>query len=263
MNSVRILQLTDLHLLEHPGQTLLGVDTDHTFQRCLEHAHSQYGPFDLMLLTGDLAQAPCAASYQRLKQLLQLYKTPCLCLPGNHDDAELMRTWLYDDWINCAFQRLLGHWSLIALNSQKAHSPVGLLADSELLQLERTLSAYPNQPTLIAMHHPCVATGSSWLDTMQIENSEQLLNLISRHPQVKILNCGHIHQQFSYQIGDVALLAAPSTCFQFTPDSDEFSLDTASPGYRLLELFDDGQWRSSCHRIPEGLPTLDRNAHNY
>lgn len=263
MQVIKVLQLTDLHMLEFAGKTLLGVDTDHTFRLSIQHAYANHGPFDLMLLTGDLAQDPCSASYQRLKQHLQAYQTPCLCLPGNHDDFDVMQRFLQGDRLSCDSHKLLGNWAIIALNSQKVHSPVGLLANNELLMLEKMLSAYPNRPTLIAMHHPCVASGSPWLDTMQIENSAELIGLIERFKQVKIIACGHIHQEFSCQLGDVAVLATPSTCFQFTPNADDFSLDTNSPGYRVLELFADDQWRSHCHRIPEGLPTLDRTAHNY
>lgn len=263
MQSVKILQLTDLHILEHSAKTLLGVDTEYTFIQTIAHAFDHHGPFDLLLLTGDLAQDPCPASYLRLKQHLQRYTTPSLCLPGNHDAAVLMSEYLAGDGISCAAPQLLGNWSIVALNSAKPGSPVGLLAASELQMLEQTLSAHPLRPTLIALHHPCVASGASWLDTMQVENSAELIDLIAGFEQVKLVVCGHIHQEFASRFGHVDILATPSTCFQFTPNSDDFSLDTTSPGYRVIELFADGQWRSQCHRIQEGLPTLDRTAHDY
>jgi Icc protein len=263
MKAFNVLQLTDLHILEHRGQTMLGIDTDYSFRRTLQTAHDQHGPFDLILLTGDLAQDPCLFSYQYIHQQILPYRTPCLCLPGNHDDIDLMRRSLTGNGVACESQRLLGNWSIIALSSQKSASPAGLLADSELLKLEKNLAAYPDKPTMIAMHHPCVASGSPWLDTMQIENSEELIAIIGCFPQVKFIVCGHIHQELSCQLGNVTLLATPSTCFQFTPKSNDFDLDSLSPGYRTLQLFADGQWRSQCHYIPESLPTLDRTAHGY
>lgn len=263
MQAFRVLQLTDLHILEHPGQTLLGIDTDYSFRRTLQHAHERHGRFDLILLTGDLAQDPCPASYQRIHQEIQRYQTPCLCLPGNHDDSELMEQIFTGDWLSCQPQRLLGNWSIIALNSQMPNSPVGFLAESELAMLERNLSAQPNKPTLLAMHHPCVASGSPWMDTMQIENSDALLTIINRFPQIKIVACGHIHQELSCPVAHATLVATPSTCFQFTPKSLDFDLDGLPPGYRTFELLADGQWRSQCAYLPESMPTLDRTAHGY
>lgn len=37
------------------------------------------------------------------------------------------------------------------------------------------------------------------------------------------------------------MLAAPATCVQFRPRSAAFCIDTVEPGYRWLELHDDGQ----------------------
>jgi Icc protein len=38
----------------------------------------------------------------------------------------------------------------------------------------------------------------------------------------------------------VRLLSTPSTCAQFVPRSDGFAIDRRPPGYRWLELRDDG-----------------------
>jgi len=263
MQTYRVLQLTDLHILQHSDDTLLGIDTGYSFRRTLQYAHQQHGRFDLILLTGDLAQAPCSASYRRIRQEIENYQTPCLCLPGNHDDSELMAQLLSGDWLSCGPQRFLGNWSIIALNSQKPNSPVGLLAERELVILEKMLSTDPKRPTLLAMHHPCVASGSPWMDTMQIENSAALLAIIERFEQIKVVVCGHIHQELSSRIKHATLLATPSTCFQFTPRSFDFDLDGLPPGYRTFELLADGQWHSQCAYLSETMPTLDRTAHGY
>ncbi len=263
MTTLKILQLTDLHILPHAGDTMLGIDTEYYFKQTLQHAHAHHGPFDLILLTGDLAQDPCSTSYHRIKTRLETYLTPCLCLPGNHDDSALMMETLHNGLVSCDKHKVFSDWQIIALNSQKPGSPVGLLADSELDFLEKILQAESNLPTLIAMHHPCVASDSDWLDTMQIENSDTLLAIIGRFANVKAIVFGHIHQELSARVGNLAVYATPSSCFQFTPNSKEFSIDLNSPGYRVLELYSEGRFNSHCHRIPEQLLNLDRNAHSY
>lgn len=261
--SLKILQLSDTHLFAQAGETLLGVDTEYYFLRTLQQAHDQHGGFDLIVISGDLAQQPGRATYQRLKDHLRPFATPCWWLPGNHDDFELMHECCDEPWIGCDSHRLLAGWSIIALNSQKPKSPAGRLTDAELLKLENLLVAHRQLPTLLMMHHPCFATGSAWLDSMQIENSAELLAIIERHPQLQLMVCGHIHQQFSGQHGHVTLLGSPATCFQFTPGSLEFSVDATPPGYRLIELQADGQWRSHCQHIAEALIGLNHQAHNY
>lgn len=263
MSTIKILQITDLHIKPHHGETMLGIDTEVYFQQTLEYAFNQHGHFDLILLTGDLAQDPCADSYQRIYQYLVRYDTRCLCLPGNHDDFNLMNRYLNKNLISCDKQILLGNWQIITVNSQKPGKPGGEISQAELLFLEQALSSQPDLPALIALHHHCLTTGSKWLDTMQIQNSAEFLSLIESFPQVKVVTCGHVHQEFSRYHKHIALFATPASCFQFTPNSLEFSIDNAAPGYRLFNLFDDGRLTTQCHRLPIKLDNLNQNAQEY
>ena len=47
----------------------------------------------------------------------------------------------------------------------------------------------------------------------------------------------------------VKLMSSPSTCIQFAPLSKEFKIDALSPGYRWLELFDDGAISTGVQRL--------------
>jgi Icc protein len=61
----------------------------------------------------------------------------------------------------------------------------------------------------------------------------------------------------------VRVLGAPSTCFQFLPESKEFSVDNTAPGYRLIQLYADGQIKSEIIRLPEQLTGLQTDTHSY
>jgi 3',5'-cyclic-AMP phosphodiesterase len=258
-----ILQITDMHILRNTGETLVGIDTEHYFHAVLELAFSTHAHFDLVLVTGDLAQSPCQASYQRILNRLEAYRTPCLCLPGNHDNFALMQQILNTDIVSCRKQTLLGNWQIICLNSQIIGSAGGRLAKDELLLLERCLSDYPTHHTLIAVHHHCLPTDSAWMDTMVIENHDEFLAIIQHHPQVKVITTGHIHQLMDTTIASVRVLGTPSTCFQFTPKSRKFGIDTTAPGYRVIQLYADGQIESTITRLPEPLSGLQNNTKGY
>lgn len=260
---LKILQLTDLHVTPHTGELMLGLDTEDFFQQTLAHAHDQHGPFDVILLTGDLAQDPCSDSYQRIQHHLSSYATPSLCLPGNHDDFELMQRYLQLGNVSCNKQWVTNSWQIVLLDSQKPNSPVGRLADKELAFLEQTLQTNQALPTLVALHHPCFAVGSSWLDTMQIENSDAFLSLLGRYPQVKAVTCGHVHQACFRQIDHINFFATPASCFQFTPYSNEFSIAETPPGYRVFHLYPDGGLQSEVYRLPIRMDGLDRQAQEY
>jgi 3',5'-cyclic-AMP phosphodiesterase len=258
-----ILQITDMHILRSPGETLVGIDTEYYFHAVLELAFSTHAHFDLVLVTGDLAQSPSRASYQRILNRLEAYHTACICLPGNHDDFALMQQILNTKNVNCRKQTVLGNWQIICLNSQIVGSAGGRLSKDELLLLKQCLSNYPTHHALIAVHHHCLPTDSAWMDTMTIENNDEFLAIIQQHPQVKVITTGHIHQLMDTMVASVRVLGTPSTCFQFTPNSQKFGIDTTAPGYRIIQLYADGHIESVITRLSEPLSGLQTNTKGY
>ncbi|HEY8098095.1 MAG TPA: 3',5'-cyclic-AMP phosphodiesterase [Methylobacter sp.] len=268
---ISILQLSDLHILAAADDTMFGINTEHYFHACLDQAirlRSQQADlekqhFDLIMLTGDLAQDPCLASYRRILTAIEAYQTPCICLPGNHDDYALMRQVFNTDSINCRKQVLLTNWQLISLNSQIPGEPGGRLSNEELDFLESCLSENADRHALIAVHHHCLETKSPWMDTMIIENSRELLAIADKYSQVKAITTGHIHQIMDIKTNAYRVLGAPSTCFQFTPKSTEPAVDYTAPGYRLIDLYADGRVESEVVRLPEPLAELQPDARGY
>jgi Icc protein len=258
-----ILQISDLHLLPRPGETMLGIDTEYYFHRVLEHAFAANPKIDLILVTGDLTQHPVTESYRRIAEKLQAYETPCICLPGNHDDLALMQSALNVDRVSCDKQAFLGDWQIIALNSRIPGKPGGRLEKQELRFLEDCLRAYPDRHALIAVHHHCQRIDSPWLDTMMIENSEEFLAVLRRYPAIKAVTCGHIHQVIDRQVDAVRIFSAPSTCFQFEPKSLDFSVVDTPPGYRVINLYRDGSLETAVYRLPEALRGLQPKAGPY
>ena len=62
--------------------------------------------------------------------------------------------------------------------------------------------------------------------------------------------CGHIHQENYQTHKHIQFMSSPSMCFQFTPDIDEYRLDEKMPGYRWVNLFDDGSFDTEVIRLP-------------
>jgi len=257
-----LLQISDLHIFPDAADTLLGINTQYYFQQILQHAHQQQ-LFDMILVTGDLAQEPCQASYQRIAERLAAYHTPTICLAGNHDDWQLMQQCLTQDKISCRQQLIFQDWQLIALNSHKANSNQGHLAVSELHFLQHCLETQPTLHAMIAVHHHCIPTRSTWLDTMIIDNHAQLFAVLRDFPQVKLISTGHIHQELDATEQGIRILGTPSTCFQFKPLSHDFDVDTLSPGYRILQLYPMGDIQTQVFRLPIVLTELDNSSNGY
>ncbi len=252
---LKILQLTDTHLYADEQGRLLGVNTLETLRGAIEAFQNTGWQPDLVLATGDLVHDASPEGYRRLAGLLDRFGVPVYCLPGNHDAPETMRRHLAGERVSCP--RLVDHkgWRLVLLDSVVPGEVGGHLAESELMLLRNALED-GDQPTLVCLHHQPVPVGSHWIDSMGLDNAAALWELVDRFPRVKGLLWGHVHQVYDERRDGLRLMGTPSTCVQFSPESDEFSVDQQQPGFRLLALLPDGQILSEVMRVqqmPRGL----------
>ena len=222
-----------------------GVNTDASLVASLEHALADPHRPELILATGDLVQDESRQGYERFRELLGKPGIPVHCLPGNHDSTSMMQEVLSD--IPFRFCGIADYppWRLIMLNSKTAGDDGGFLPAHELELLDQALSTCRDGHALVALHHQPVAMGSRWLDTVGLRNADHFLAGIDRYPQVRAIVWGHVHQASDQLRNDVRLISTPSTCAQFLPGAENFSLDTRPPGYRWLDLHPDGTVQTS------------------
>jgi Icc protein len=256
-----IVQITDTHLHADPDGNLLGLNTRHCLQQVIEHA-SQRHP-ELVVASGDLTHDGSPQAYALVRECFNRLGVPVHCLPGNHDEAELLRSCMNGKGYNSRSSVRVNGWLLVFLDSSIAGSEGGHLTAGELQGLEATLQENRDLPTLIWLHHQPVEIGSRWLDTMAVDNPEDFFAVIDRHPQVRAVIWGHVHQVFDQHRNGVQLLSTPSTCIQFLPGSDEFALEHIPPGYRWLDLYSDGSFTTGVERLPEIPGDIDYSARGY
>jgi Icc protein len=262
---LRVLQLTDTHLYADHQGCLLGLNTQGSFAQILTLLQQCHWPADLLLATGDLVHDGSAAGYQRLHAQMAELDVPVYCIPGNHDEAQILKRSLNGDKVLYAGSADYAPWAFVFLDSTKPGSEAGLLDDRQLAHLQHSLETFRERHVLICLHHQPVPVGSRWLDTMLLENADDFFAIVDRAPQVRGITWGHVHQHFDSLRNGVRLLACPSTCIQFKPGQETFGLDTLAPGYRWLNLHPDGRIETGIQRLaayPQEM-ALDRRAHGY
>ena len=260
---LRMLQITDTHLYADPNGRLLGQNTRHTFELVLDLARKRFWPPDVILLTGDLVHDALPDAYQYLKRQFDGLGVPYFSVPGNHDCPNLISSTLETESDHSVRSIQQQGWNLVLVDSTMASAEGGHLGYSRLAGLEHELSDHPDLPTLIGMHHHPAPTGSAWIDSMALDNPDELFAITDRHPQVRGLLCGHIHQAFSARRGELILLGSPSTCIQFLPGSEGFAIDALTPGFRWLELFPDGRINTGIERLAAYPDPLQFMNHGY
>lgn len=261
--SARILQISDIHLFADSSKELLGVNTHDSFQAVYDKIQQEENAAQLILLSGDLSQDNSEASYLRLADILKSMQVPAYYIPGNHDDPKLMSQIFPRNNILNDKHIFLENWQIILLNSQKPGAVEGLLDASQLAFLQDCLQKFPQHHALIAFHHHPFHVGCEWLDNLCLTNAAEFWQLVSHHPNVRSVLCGHVHQEHNKVIQNISCYSAPSTCFQFKRNQNHFGLEKLAPGYRWLDLYPNGKVDSGVARVAEYVGTFDENAKGY
>jgi Icc protein len=246
---IKVLQITDTHLFADSSGSLLGLNTEQSLEAVTADIRGRNQPADLVLATGDLAHDGTTAAYNRIFSHLEDFGLPVYCLPGNHDEALKLQQTLDSERVKYTEHAHHGNWHFIFLDSTIADSEGAHLTAATLEILESRLQSAPDSHTLICLHHQPVPMGSRWLDTMAVDNPEAFFSIIDRHPQVRGILWGHVHQSYDGMYKNIKLMSSPSTCIQFLPGSESFAVDLKNPGYRWLELYPDGRIETGVRRI--------------
>jgi Icc protein len=258
-----LAQITDLHI-RTPGLLAYGrVDTATCLVRCVERLNALVPRPDAVLVTGDLVDFGTAEEYRHLATLLEPLTIPVYLMVGNHDDRAALREvftapYLHDDrtvgeFVQYAFD--LGDMRIIALDSQVPHASPGTLCDARLAWLEAQLDQARGRPVIVALHHPPFATGIGHMDDMALDPvaASKLEALISSHPNVERVLCGHVHRPVHTRFGGTIASIAPSTAHQVVLDlsADAPSAWVMEPGAYVLHYWQAGTGVVSHHAYVE------------
>ncbi|MCY4743497.1 phosphodiesterase [Pelomonas sp. UHG3] len=255
-----LVQLSDLHITR-PGTLISGrIDTAAALRHAVERVLAIRPRPVAVLATGDLVDAGHPAEYARLRELLQPLLDaglPLALLPGNHDERRALQAAFagttgvhLGDADAPAIQYALdlpGPLRLVVLDSLQSGRPEGGLDEARLAQADALLSARPDLPTLVALHHPPHASGLAVMDTMALQQGLAAFEaLIAAHPQVQLVACGHLHRMTLGRIAHAPAVTAPSTAHQL-------ALDLA-PGAPLALALEPAGWL--IHAWGPGLPLV-------
>lgn len=259
---LNVLQLTDPHLMASADGALLGVNTRDSLAAVIDEVLRNHGQPDLILATGDLTQDASPEAYRYFAEQLTAFDCPSLWIAGNHDDSALLSSIAAESGSDQK-QWIQGGWQFVMLDSSVHSKVYGELSADELSFLDRALSEQPEMPAVVSLHHHPVDIGSDWMEKIGLKNRDAFWQVIDRHPQVRVVLWGHIHQELEQQRNGACLLATPSTCIQFATGSSDFAVEPLAPGYRWLELDPSGSFKTEVRRAESFEFDLDEKSTGY
>ncbi len=241
-SALKIAHFTDCHLFANKNGEYFKVNTYDGLKKTLQNIKEQQ--VDLAIFGGDLTQDHTLGSYQNFAQLIadSGLTCPVFWLPGNHDELALFEAAFKNSQINTE-KCIDTHKVQILLLNTKSNTPSGEITQTELSEIALQLTK-TNKPTIVfCHHHPIKVNG--YIDKHILTNGEQLLAVLTQNNKVPLLVHGHVHNDYSYQYsennGQLAIKATPATSIQFTKNSTSWQQQDLGPGYRIIEVSQQGE----------------------
>ncbi len=241
-----LVQLSDLHIKAGRRLAYGRVDTAAFLEACVARVVARHPDADAVVITGDLVDHGTPQDYALLRELLQPLlrehpRRPVYLLPGNHDERRALREafpehpHLQSGGSFIQYEAAVGPLRLLALDTVVPGEGGGSLCAERLAWLSERLAA-SDWPAVLLMHHPPFDTGIGHMDRLGLQGARAFEAVVSSHPQVQAILCGHLHRTIHTRVGRTPASTCPSPAHQVALDLRAGGPDCyvmEPPGYQL------------------------------
>jgi 3',5'-cyclic AMP phosphodiesterase CpdA len=248
--TLRILHLSDTHLLGDVAGRHNGVDTTRALDRVLARAADVEG-IGLVVVSGDLSEDGSPASYERLRERVDPFAAqrgaPVAYVMGNHDAAQGFEQVLGAR--EGAFE--VGGFRVLRLDTSVPRAGYGELFPAQLDALRAQLATPAERGTIVVMHHAPIPAWTALLRALELQNTDAALDAISSG-DVRLVLAGHYHHAVSGRAGRVPVIVAPgvtNTIDAVAPSGHERA--AAGSGFAVIDLPETGEPAVTFVSVPE------------
>lgn len=248
---MKIIQISDCHLFADTSKTgYNNINPFRSLERILAEVKAQQP--DVFVVTGDISGDASGQSYQHFFHLIQDTQIGCQIriIPGNHDNQKQLTKHVEAEylWLDHPQLVLPNRWHIHFLDTQYQHT-LGKISEDNLEALDEYVKQHPNDYHLLAAHHHPIPCGG-WMDKHEWTNRQEFNVVVAKYQSIKGVIYGHIHTAIEQQIGQCLYMACPSTCWQFA-NQKSFATTDLKPGFRVINLLENGQISTSIYRLIE------------
>ena len=234
-----VAQITDIHLGYDPGNP--DEYNRQRLDRTLAVLKAMVPAPDLLLVTGDIADnGDDRVSYQRFAEAIEGLPFRVCPVMGNHDSREIFRE-VFPDTADAGgyIQYAIDDFPvrILVLDTLEIGRHGGGYDEVRAAWLAARLAEAPGRPTMLALHHPPIATGLSWMtENPDAEWVRRLRPIVEAHPNIVAMVSGHLHRPIVTRWAGTALAVCPSTAPQVALDLEK--MDAEHPDNRPMIVAD-------------------------
>lgn len=217
-----IAQITDLHITSDKDP-LNQARNEARLRTALKAIHALKPRPVAILATGDLVDRGEPEEYAELARIVEASEIPIYFGVGNHDlrsplQAAFKAPQVQTD-ANGFIQYVLDFDDLrvVMVDTLEEGQNNGAFCAKRAKWLKSTLSKNKRKPTVVALHHPPIASGIQWMDPGPKEEwIVRLSKTLRDQRHVRTVICGHLHRGFHAPFAGTIVAVSPATSIQLT-----------------------------------------------
>jgi len=249
--TLRILHLSDTHLLGDAGARHNGVDTTVALERVLERA-AQVEGVGLVVASGDLSEDGSVVAYEKLRDRVEPFAAArgaaTAYVMGNHD-------------LRDGFEQVLGErdgvlevrgFRVIRLDTAVPGAGYGELFPEQLDWLRAQLETDAPNGTIVVMHHAPVPAWSALLRALELQGASDVLGVLAGG-DVRLVLSGHYHHSVATSAAGIPIIVAPgvtNTTDALAPGGHERA--AAGSGFAVIDVPEAGEPAATFVSVPAG-----------
>ena len=229
-------QITDLHITT-AKDPLNRARNEERLRKVLKAIHAREPRPAAIIATGDLVDRGEPEEYLELRRILQDVEIPLYLGVGNHDLRGPFLTAFPETPVDrngfVQYAADLGGVRLVMCDTVEEGRNGGAFCARRASWLKSMLAQDKRKPTIVALHHPPIASGIRWMDPApDAPWIGRLAGVLKNRKQVKGVICGHVHRPYHAQLAGKTVSVSPATSIQLALDL--MPVDMHTPDHRAM-----------------------------
>ncbi len=252
---MKIIQLSDLHLVGKDGVSLYGIDPNYRLYKAFKSINKHHRDAEFVVITGDLTDSASPDAYEVLSQSIEKCTMPVYLILGNHDKRDIFKK-SFQDFIGFDFIQYVkevDNTAHIFLDTLVEDCSYGELCSSRMSWLKEKLEKYQDNFIYMYMHHHPVDSGLYEMDNeANFKSNKEFWELLKGYKNIKSITFGHLHRIMHTVKNGISLHSTKSTTFQvaYKPESKvEYLTNDEKPTYAVIDVDRDGNTRVHHHEF--------------
>jgi Icc protein len=243
--TVTFVQVSDPHLMPGEGERYREWDADAGLRRVLARVRAMGARPAFFVVSGDLTNDGTAATYRRLRGILEeggAADRALFVAMGNHDLRAPFREGFLGEAASAGryyYRAEAAGVRLLVLDS-RGDAPVqdgGDLDEAQVAWLEGELAERHAGGTIVVVHHPPIACPVERLNTIALAEPARLGRAIEGRGVIGVLS-GHIHFAHAGVLAGVPVVTAPATSALIDPGTPDPPTFVAGARFNLVQVRD-------------------------